>query len=82
MQYILYALTRRDTFRHVGTAVNNTDSRKDLTLGHCIKPTHSLTMPSDAGNAVFNGDYNDYGSIFYFVQANDRTEGIDQYPHV
>ena len=81
MQYILYALTRHDTFRHVGTAINNNDSHKDSTLGHCIKPTHSLTMPFDARNAVFNGDYNDYGSNFYFVQANNRTEGIDQYPH-
>ena len=47
------------------------------TLGRRTEPIYSLTMPFDARNAVFNGDYNDYGSNFYLVQGNDRTEGTD-----
>ena len=36
-------------------------------------------MLFDAGKAVFDGDYNDYGSNLYLVQGSDRTEGTDKY---
>ena len=34
-------------------------------------------MPVNTNNAVFNGDYNDYGSNFYFMQVNETKEGTD-----
>ena len=89
MQYILYALvhleasywilgTGRDVIRSI------TWAQPSVTLTTATKTSRapSLTMPFDARNAVFNGDYNDNGSNYYFVQVNDGTEGIDQYPHV
>ena len=90
MRYILYALVHLEAscwvlglqVSHVSLGHSHQSCHKDFvgaTLGRCIKPTYHLTMPFDARNAVFNGDYNDYGSNFYLVQGNDRTQGTDKY---